>query len=368
MHLIHTLRTRQRCGAVSVTYDVTRKMTVITCVFKFVAYINPRKNTIDIFGLGDCSWFELNHKRYMRYIENSRIRVSNGVIFENKLRRSRFTPPSTMLRLRSVFDVRLRRVELDGVSTLKELSQRCIDSQELFELFLNSGTRLQAGLPISRIRCVLEPGSSIATSTELPTGRLLWQLTDLELVLHGAARVSGVYVTHKLVTTHTTGDASTLDISTDEECTTIEHVPHIVETNTDIQLMGREHSPPRRAIVNEHGMIEMIEDNRVPQEVLDASRAAYDEQQRPLSSTPLFAVCGDTKLSDETARDGDSKCLVCMSNKAVVIMSNCGHVVSCVQCAHEMCSYTNKCPMCRAEIGTAVIPFGLVASSAAQDG
>lgn len=355
MHTIRTLRTHQRCGAVSVVHDSVTQGILIRCVFNFVAHIKPSEGAIDIYGLGDCGSFEINHKRYVRYIKDSDIRVENGVVTENSIRRTRFTRPTTALRLRSVFNLRLSRIELGGISSLKEVSTHCLDREALFKLTLGKGTRLSAALGVMSVRCVLHQGASVNTATELPASRMLWQVTDLELILHGSARVTGVYVTHKLTTTLLTDESVSLDINTSDECAVNAYSQTVAPSH--ITMMGHAHSPARVPIINEHGMVEFVEETGVPQEALDASRAAYEEEQSAASSVPLFALRGNTKHADEPAADSAQQCRVCMTNKAVAIMTGCGHVATCVACVHEMCVYLSTCPVCRTEIGAAVIPF-----------
>lgn len=350
MRVIHTLRTHQRCGAVTITHDPITDTTTVRTLFNAVAYIHAHDGVLDLYGLGNCRTFELNHKRYIRYVENSRVRVKNGVIFENKLRRSLFTPPSTSLRLKSVFSVRLRCIELNGVTTLKEVAPQCIDEEAQVQIHLHPGTRFETALPALSARCRLGAGAVISAATiHSATSRLLWQLNDLELIIDGPSRVSGIHVTRALKTTLHTGDACVLDVGVDEGCEVTTHQT-VVQASYD-ELMGRAPPTPRRPVFNEHGMVVFVDD--IPQAVLDASRAAYEEETPAASATPLFALSGNTKRKDEP---GDG-CRVCMTNKAVVVMTGCGHTATCVSCAETMRYCLSTCPLCRTEIGTAVVPF-----------
>ncbi len=359
MPLIHTLRIHQQCGPVSITYDVVTKRTTIRTLYNAVAYVHSHDGAIDLYGLGNCTMFEFNHKRYHRYIEDSRIRVKNGAIFENKMRRSRFTPPSTTLRLRAIFEMRLRSIDLGGVATLKEVAPQCVDSESAFNLHLQMGTRLATGLPVMAVRCILEGGSVIAAATEhSPTSRLLWQLSVLELVVNGQARVSGIHVTRRLHTTFNAGTQSTMDVSVDDECEVTTRT-NVVQSVYD-PFMGRMPPPPQRPVINEHGMMvweDVPPEEAVPQEVLDASRAAYEEEAPAASAAPLFTLTGNTKCADKAVDDADKTCRVCMTNRAVVVMTGCGHTATCVSCAETLRYCASTCPLCRAEIGIAVVPF-----------
>lgn len=344
-HIIHTLRMQQRCGTVSVTHDPITRRTTLRAVHHIAVHVSVREGRVDVYGLGDCGTFEVEGKRYRRFIEGSKIRVTDEAIFENKLRRSRFMGPSTAIVLPVVLSFRIRRLVVGGSTVFKELAPACIDeSASPFLLALNPRGCLGAGLPVSSVLCTMHANTTIATATDLtPTSRLTWQLTELELRVCGRARVSGVHVTRRLMTTVVTEDTVALDLSHDDDCEVVTCTNSTIDSR--VAMLGRAPSPPRRPVFDEHGTFEFV---------LAESRAAYDAAQPAKSAQPLFAITGHTSLID---RAGAPHCLVCMSNKAVVLLGGCGHTVTCIACTRELSSYQSTCPQCRAEIGVAVLPF-----------
>lgn len=338
-------------------YSETRKTTIIKTVFSAVAYIDVRAGTIDLYGLGDCGTFDVNGKRYARYIEGSEVAVEQGVISENNIPRKHFTSPTTILRLGASFDVRLQRIYLGGTVGLKGAAAACIDDQSVFNLTMRGGTRLLGGLPAARVCCTMDAGAVLSTGVETSAStRRVWQLAELELIMNGVARVSGVHVTDRFKIVLHTGDDVNIDVGVGDECV-INTWSSVVQATHD-EIMGRAPPVPRRPITNEHGMIVFVDvEEPVPQAVLDDSRAAYEAEARPSSATPLFSLSGNTKHEDEPAPDSASSCRVCMTNKAVVVMANCGHMAACVSCTESMRYCLSTCPLCRKEIVTAVIPF-----------
>lgn len=358
MHKIHTLRAHQRCGTLTIERDAISRVVTIKSMFSVAAYINVHAGVIDVYGLGNCGTFEIEHRRYQRYIENSTIRTQNGVIFENKMRRSRFTKPATVLRFSRIYDFQLRCVELSGACYLRDVAPSCVDtSASHFTLKMRGDSRLLSGLPVEKLHCTLADTAYVSTASELSAvARLTWQLSELDLIIEGNVHVSGIHVTHRLTTIILPGYTATLDIGTDASC----HVtnPPIIDRHAQIMLMGIERSPPRHYVQNENGMFLYVPvTETLPQELLDASRADYEQRSEAKSSEPLFTVSGNDKLKDEPASDAQTACTVCMTNKAVAVFAGCGHCSTCVECTREMASYLGTCPICRTEIRTAVIPF-----------
>lgn len=358
MVLIHTIKAHQRCGAITVERDSLGRV-IIRGTYAFVTYTTARTGTIDIYGLGNCGTFEINHRRYQRYIENSRIRAHNGVIFENKLRRTRFTKPSLLLRLDSTYNIKLRSIELNDVCYLRDVSPACVDAETThFNLMMRGESRLLSGLPIVNLYCTMADTACISTATELASMvRMTWELFELDLVVEGNVRVSGVHVTRRLTKMIAPGTVAALDIGTSADC--IVSNPPITDRGAQMMMAGDEELIPRYYTQNEHGMYVYapLPEAPVPQEILDVSRAEYEQREEETTPAVHFTISGNTKLADVTSDSAEGACTICMTNKAVVIFAGCGHAGSCVQCAQEMVNYLGTCPICRSEIRTAVIPF-----------
>lgn len=47
----------------------------------------------------------------------------------------------------------------------------------------------------------------------------------------------------------------------------------------------------------------------------------------------------------------DRKCLICFENEKNAVFYNCGHKMSCLECAKNLMErYQPRCPLCRAKI------------------
>ncbi len=361
MYRIHTLRAHQTCNGVKVLYDRESGATIIEALDKFVLFFDAATHTMDLYGLARSGVFQIDNTRYTRYIEGSAIRIQNNIIFENERRRLSFTKPSKRVRVSRRLAMKLNTLELNGPIVFTGLAPECIDGLERqFTLNLKNAARLRTGLAVTNIHCTIDSEASIWASKRLAeTSRMMWNVNKLELVVRGAASINGVYVTQEFITTMQTIATCHIDVSVAEECLVVRH-PYVIEDpgTWDI-MMGRPLPRRQRPVYNEHGMVEWVDDvvDQVPQEVLDLSRAAYEEQITEKDKFPHFSITGNTKQPDTLAEEHDTACVVCMTNKAVTIMANCGHVTMCISCTRDMCDHQGICSICRAEIGIAVVPF-----------
>ena len=55
-------------------------------------------------------------------------------------------------------------------------------------------------------------------------------------------------------------------------------------------------------------------------------------------------------IIDETDIPYDLKCIICMTNKKVYAVKECGHVLFCQTCSVDVCKMTDTCPVCRTVI------------------
>lgn len=343
---ISTLKICQKAGTVTVSRDPISKCAKIKATFQFVLYVNWREEAITLFGLGDCGTFDAFGRRFQQYIENSTIRIVGGTIFENKIRRTVFTRPSTEAILPHRTILQLTRISLKGNSRLGDISQFHISNPltDTLRVSLKNGAQLVASLPIASLHCTLAERCAIKTCVALnDTTHLLWILDYLHLDFTGKGCATGIYVKKGLIIRDTHN--STIEISNEADCRIL---------NERSTVFGIPASPQRQPVVNEHGMV--VWEERIDQDVLDASRASYESESRATGTTPLFEIQGDRTGKDTAAGDGLT-CLACMTNSAVVAMGGCGHVTTCIECTNKMCNYTSVCLMCRKEIGTAVILF-----------
>ena len=53
---------------------------------------------------------------------------------------------------------------------------------------------------------------------------------------------------------------------------------------------------------------------------------------------------------DEEAPSGSAPCVVCHTNKPIVLFSPCAHLVTCVSCAIKLQELNSPCPLCKAHI------------------
>lgn len=344
---ISTLKICQKAGTVTIQRDPISKCAKIKASFHFVLHINHHENTIFLYGLGDCGTFSISGRKFQRYIENSSIRVIGSIIFENRMRRSAFTSPSTEIILPHRYALQLSRIEVKGKSKLGNVAQIYISNprENTFHVSLSEGAQLVASLPISSLHCTLSEHCAIRTCTALnETTRLLWILDYLYLEFTGKGTVSGIYIKKELTVRDTHN--STIEISKEEQC-------NILHERSPV--FGVPPSPIRQPVINEHGMV--VWEEQIDQDILDVSRASYEAESQKPSTSPLFSICGDQTGQDKIAEKDDPLCTVCMINCAMVAMGGCGHRATCISCTKQMCTYSSTCPVCRKPIGTAVINF-----------
>lgn len=362
MHRIHTLRAHQTCNNLQVLHDRESNTTVIQALDKFVLYFDAETHTMDLYGLARSGVFQIDDVRYTRYIEGSTLRVENNIIFENGRRRLSFTKPSKRVRINRRLVMKLNTLELNGPIVFTHLASGCVDSQERqFTLSLKNAARLRTGLPVTNLHCTVDSEAHIWASRRLmDTGRLVWNMEKLDLVVRGPASVNGIYVTREFITTMQTSTPCRIDVGVSEECLVVHH-PHAIADPSFYGIFdGRPAQPPRqRPVMNEHGMVVWIDDvvDPVPQAILDLSRAAYDEQISEPDKTSHYDITNNTKHTDVLALPSETACTVCMTNKAIVLLAGCGHTTTCIRCTREMQEHQGTCPICRAEIVIAVVPF-----------
>jgi len=53
-----------------------------------------------------------------------------------------------------------------------------------------------------------------------------------------------------------------------------------------------------------------------------------------------------SELADSPSQFPEYTCVICKTNKSIMVFKKCGHLISCYSCSTQL----NKCPMCREEI------------------
>ncbi len=362
MNRFDKLKVYQKCGTLALKYNPIAKQFVIESTIKISVLLESRRRTIHVYGLGDCRDFIYKETRYQHIIENSTVEERNGELYENKICRSRFTKPALVVRLPAC-DVRLSAIEMNGVMTLNSVLPSWIDEEaRVFHMVLQHQARLNCSLPVTHLLCTMGGRAAITTAKDLPNmSRAAWVLTEFNLIVEKNSRITadGIHVIERLeVILAPDSFSNIVGVTYEPECVVTN--PPITSIGDQIQLMGRAPEPQGHYITNANGMVVYVREPEpfVPQEILDASRAEYERQEcAPSSVAPCFPVVGNAKLEDVVATGAEPTCMVCLTNKAVAVLAGCGHVATCVDCTKELSYRTEACPMCRAPITSAIIPF-----------
>lgn len=64
----------------------------------------------------------------------------------------------------------------------------------------------------------------------------------------------------------------------------------------------------------------------------------------------ISASAGDEKTEDDDLDDGDSLCVICLSDERTTAVLPCRHMCLCADCAQSLRTQSNKCPICRGPV------------------
>lgn len=127
--------------------------------------------------------------------------------------------------------------------------------------------------------------------------------------------------------------------------------------------------PPRKRPVPEY---RLEVEGAALQRILDESREISEldtGEQLDLTSSfqppedfmnrhdPFFVVEGNVSAEDTKQDAKEGRCVMCLENAAIVVFHDCYHRAMCLACAQASKFLTDTCPICKAEIKKAIVPF-----------
>lgn len=127
-----------------------------------------------------------------------------------------------------------------------------------------------------------------------------------------------------------------------------------------IALKVRDYLIVRYALVLEYFRRTGTRTRFVPQTTVSTPRQPLNSSNSSCSPSPGQSTTR-TKKSNKKISNGKLKdsnlCIICQDRDRCVVLFPCRHLCLCVECAREMSSYQNDCPLCRTRISQKINVF-----------
>jgi hypothetical protein len=116
----------------------------------------------------------------------------------------------------------------------------------------------------------------------------------------------------------------------------------------------------QRILDNFHEIAERQREEEQEGEQLDLKAAFVIPEEFRKKYEPFFEIQGNTSVVDcvhDETLSKEGRCVLCLTNTAIVVVHDCYHRAMCLACAEASKYLTDTCPICKAKILKAIVPF-----------